>query len=271
MDRLPHRLNVMSLMRVGLLISVGTIHNILYNTGMELGQPASDILNRIRKAMLLHVDETSISLNGKKVWLWVFFDPVSGEVYYTIQNSRSSKVLHQILGKNWPGIIVCDGWSAYNGYRKQRCWAHILTRIAIVCDRNPDCEEAQKVLDALKAIHNMGKEVTGTIRERRRMRNLLNKRVKRLITKYRDHHILNGFITHLDNARPHLFLYVIDPSVPSTNNPAEKKLREPVVHRKVRGAIRAEETMVWLSNLFTCIITWRSIGADLQSELRRYV
>ena len=62
MDRLPHRLNVMSLMRMGLLISVGTIHNILYDTSMELGQPAADILNRIRKAILLHVDETSILL-----------------------------------------------------------------------------------------------------------------------------------------------------------------------------------------------------------------
>ena len=238
---------------------------------MELGKPTADILNRIRNARLLQVDETTVSLNGKKVWLWVFFDPISGEVYYTIQNSRSSKVLHQILGKNWPGIIVCDGWSAYNGYRKQWCWTHILTRIAVVRDRNPAYKEVQKVLDALKAIHDTGKEVTGTIQDRRRMRNLLSKRVKRLIVKYRDHHILNGFITHLANARPHLFLYVIDPSVPSTNNAAEKKLREPVVHRKVRGAIRAEETMVWLSNLFTCIMTWRSTGADLRCELRKYV
>ena len=103
------------------------------------------------------------------------------------------------------------------------------------------------------------------------MRNLLDKRVKRLIAKYENHHILKGFMTHLSNARPDLFVYVIDPTVPSTNNPAEKKLREPAVHRKVRGAIRSEDTMVWLGNLFTCIMTWRSTGADLRCELAKYV
>ena len=35
MDRLPHRLNVASMGRIGLRISVGTVHNILYRIGID--------------------------------------------------------------------------------------------------------------------------------------------------------------------------------------------------------------------------------------------
>ena len=69
MDRLPNRLNVASTDRIGLRISTGTVHNILYRIGMDLDPPSRQILKRIREAYVLHVDETSISLNGKLAWI----------------------------------------------------------------------------------------------------------------------------------------------------------------------------------------------------------
>ena len=44
MDRLPHRLNVASMGRIGLRISVGTVHNILYRIGMGL-EPSRALVN----------------------------------------------------------------------------------------------------------------------------------------------------------------------------------------------------------------------------------
>ena len=79
MDRLPHRLNVASMGRIGLRISVGTVHNILYRIGMGLNPPSREILELIRKAYVLHIDETSISLNGKLVWIWIFLNPETGD------------------------------------------------------------------------------------------------------------------------------------------------------------------------------------------------
>ena len=40
-----------------------------------------------------------------------------------------------------------------------------------------------------------------------------------------------------------MFTFLTDPRIPPTNNGGERGLREPIVHRKVRGAIRSEETM----------------------------
>ena len=88
------------------------------------------------------------------------------------------------------------------------------------------------------------------------MRNLLRRRVKRIIAAYGHIPEPGDFLTkRLRNAEPDLFLYVLDSRVASTNNAAERGLRESVVHRKVHGSIRSEETMKWLGNLFTCAMT----------------
>ena len=43
-----------------------------------------------------------------------------------------------------------------------------------------------------------------------------------------------------------------------------------VVHRKVRGGIRAEETMTWMANFFSCIMTWKNKGLDHIAEIAKY-
>ena len=174
--------------------------------------------------------------------------------------------------KSWRGRLVCDGLVPYRKYTIQRCWAHILNEIKHIAGRNPNCSEAHTVRDMLKGIHRLGLEATGSIQERRRVRNLLRKRVKRLIDTYGESPVLNHFLTiTLRNAEPDLFLYVLDPRVASTNNAAERGLREPVVHRKVRGSIRSEDTMIWWGNLFTCVMTWRVRNMDIHAELAKYV
>ena len=272
MDKLPHRLNVASMGRIGLRISVGTVHNILYRIGMGLDLPSREILERIRKAYVLHIDETSISLNGKLAWIWIFLNPETGDVYYTIRRSRGGNVLREVLGSSWSGKIVCDGLIPYRRYRIQRCWAHILNEIKHIVERNPGCAEAQAVRDELREIHRIGLEANGTLQERQRVRDVLRERVRRLIDTYGEIPELKQFLTvKLRNAEPDLFLYVLDPRVASTNNAAERGLREPVVHRKVRGSIRSEDTMIWWGNLFTCVMTWRARNMDIHAELAKYV
>ena len=64
-----------------------------------------------------------------------------------------------------------------------------------------------------------------------------------------------------------LFEFVVDTRILPTNNIAERGLREIVVHRKVRGAIRAAEAMEWTGYLFTCVTTREAQGKDRREEL----
>ena len=269
LDRLPFKLNSRSIKRWGIDISSGTTHNILVNVGMSLSDQTADILRRIRKAYVLNADETSISLNGKKVWVWIFYNHETGDTYIAVRPTRGSKVVDEVLGEDWKGSLVCDGLPSYKKYRKQRCWAHIITAIRHVAEHNPECEAAQEVEKSLTEILKIGRKASGSDEERAKIRAMLDERVGHIVEKYKDIPELKKFITKLSNARPDLFHFVTDPRIPPTNNDAERGLREIVVHRKVRGSIRAENTMTWLGNLFSCVSTWRAQKMNVTAELAK--
>ena len=50
------------------------------------------------------------------------------ETLVAVRKSGGSKVLEEILGEGFDGVIVCDGWMAYPCFtpRIQRCWVHLL-------------------------------------------------------------------------------------------------------------------------------------------------
>ena len=118
--RMPHRMNAAEIMRYGISMAAGTIHNILSRTGKNMGTKALHIMESIKASDLLHVDETSFSLNGKNVWVWIFFNPYTGDTVFAIRKSRGSDVIGEVLGNGWKGTIVCDGWTAYKGYSDAR-------------------------------------------------------------------------------------------------------------------------------------------------------
>ena len=91
-----------------------------------------------------------------------------------------------------------------------------------------------------------------------------------MINKYRSHSLLGKCMEKLERALPNTFRFVLDSEVPADNNPAERHLREPVVHHKIRGCIRSEKTMEWLGALFTCVSTWKCQGLDYVKELAKY-
>ena len=222
LQRMPHRMSAKSLRRHLTRMSHGTVHNILCMTGTNLDAPARQILDLIRPARVLHVDETSLSLNGKLVWVWIFFDPETGNTLFVIRPSRGGDVLREVIPE-WDGTIVSDGWSPYKKYRVQRCWAHILREIRHLAHRNPDCQEAQDALAVLSRVHRCGLRASGSMKKRRRLRSYLRRRVREILAKYADVAVLEKFMTKLGNAYGDLFRFVLDPRIPSTNNAAETR------------------------------------------------
>ncbi len=118
--RTPFRMTADRARRYGITLSSGTVHSIMRRPEASLGTPTADTATAMRRAGILHIDETSLYINGRTVWVWILYDPSTGHALYTIQDSRGADVLSKTLG-NWDGIIVCDGWSAYRGCCVQRC------------------------------------------------------------------------------------------------------------------------------------------------------
>ena len=184
LNRLPHRLNVRAMGDLDVMVSAGTIHNALLTIGMLLGDHARKIRDACRLAEILGADETIVSYNGNKVWLWIFYNPLTGDAFYTIRYSRGNDVPKDVLG-DWDGYMVCDGWHGYDGYQKQRCWSHILGDIKLVAERNPECAAAWEVKRRVKAIFATAVEAAKLDESQRRVyRRRLHAKVVRIVAKY---------------------------------------------------------------------------------------
>ena len=126
-DWLPHRKIHDAMMRLyRLKISPVTIFDLTRRAADAVQSEYDAILNKIRGAPILYVDETSIHVKGERHRIWTFSTP--SESFFLIRKSRSMKVLTEVLTRRFEGIIVCDEWKLYARFtnRIQRCWAHLL-------------------------------------------------------------------------------------------------------------------------------------------------
>ena len=136
-DRLPLRKVVNSLRRShGVDMSNVAVMNILEHVGAALQPSYTTLLARVRNAPVVHVDETGIHMDGKKWWIWVFVTDT--ETVFVIRPSRGGGVPREILGEDFKGTVVCDGWNAYYQFMTvQRCWAHLMREIKQLAIDNP--------------------------------------------------------------------------------------------------------------------------------------
>ena len=205
------------------------------------------------------MDETSYSVNGKLYWVWTILNPQNEETYYAVRNSRGADVLKELLPE-WNGTVICDGWSPYGIFEKmQRCWAHIIREARHMSEKNPDDRDARRVLESLRDMNDNGKKKRPA-KDRQKAHDLLALRIKRMISRHVDNPLLGKFMIKLKMPLPHMFTFVLNPHVPSTNNTAERSLHEIVVHRKIRGGLKSENTPNTMGNIFTCFMTWKAQG-----------
>lgn len=71
-----------------------------------------EIKEKIRHSPYVNGDETGWRVEGENWWLWVFTNKAT--TLYQIDKTRSSKVVRNVLGKKYQGILSSDFYSAYN-------------------------------------------------------------------------------------------------------------------------------------------------------------
>jgi transposase len=268
-DRLPHRKIQDALGRMyGLNISPATILDLTRRAADAVQSQYDMILDRIRNAPIVYVDETSIDVQGELNWIWIFTTP--SEIFVVIRKSRGMKVLMEVLTRKFTGIIVCDGWKPYPKFTKriQRCWAHLLR------ESKDLAENIEEAIPLHKALTQLYKELNDKLEgdpppESRRelwqearatlqqwlMREYANDRVRKLIGK-----ISNGF--------DYWFTFIIHPGVEPTNNRAERALREHVILRKIVGTLRNGKGTSIHERIMTVLATWQQQGLNCFQMLR---
>ena len=168
----------------GFNISVKGIHDILLRVGNACKNEYHQLVHRVRQARWRHTDETGMSVNGKNWWLWNFRTDMD-ESLVVIRDSRGKKVLEEILGEDYTGADITDGWWVYKNLRVvQRCWAHLLREV----DSNKNVsEEGEALSKEIPKRYRLLKEFLGKdppIGERKRQKNIWEKKLVEIVEQY---------------------------------------------------------------------------------------
>lgn len=113
------------------------------------------ILNRILKGPLIHIDETEVKLRRQSGYVWVLTNMDS--VYYLYRSSREASFLHKLLAA-FSGILVSDFFTGYDSlpFEQQKCLVHLVREMDDDLLRKPFDDElkamAQKFGTLLKSV-----------------------------------------------------------------------------------------------------------------------
>jgi transposase len=207
----------------------------------NLALPTYDLLiEALRHADVVHADETGWRIGRLNAWLWVFSN--QDVTVYAIRQSRGHEVPEAILGPDFDGWLIVDGFAAYTvlEYAKGQCNGHLLRRAKNLRDQVPEGEshlldELSQLLQEAIALAQRRADLTET-GYRRRVAELENRLVAWVLAKPKGcSDDLRRLHRHLCNHITEWFVFLHEPEVPATNNHAERMLRPAVITRKVGG------------------------------------
>lgn len=226
-----------------------------------------DIVVDVRKSAALNIDETAWRQNGRKAWLWTVVGRLA--TLFAVRPSRSRSEVHQLLGAEFSGIVVCDRYSAYNHLedeRRQFCWAHLLRDFQAMIDRGGISAAVGTRLkeSGQELIHHWHRQQSQQIQ-----RPTFAGHFRRLRSEILDA-LDNGALCHeaktaetcrrLSNECYSLFVFVHHAGVSPTNNAAEQALRKSVIFRKLSFGTEAKTGSQNLAVILSVTETCRRLG-----------
>lgn len=227
-------------------------------------EPAYEQIRQdVRAAEQVTPDETGWRVGGYKAWLHAFATPRA--TYYDIDPTRSIAPAQRLLGLDWSGWLVHDGWSVYDQFTRaihQQCNTHLLHR----------CRELREVAQggaarfpqALKALLQKGLTTRDRYQQGAISAHGLWVAAGRLTAQL--DRLVQGRFTHQGNRRlakfvarhlEEVFAYLWHPGMDAANYRGEQSIRPAVVNRKVWGGNRtwvgARAQAVLTSVIRTCL------------------
>ena len=240
------RLSRLLLELFGLAISEGALDAAFRRGKRHVDADVASILARLRRARVVCSDETSVRIDGRTCWNWVFQN--DEVVIHVIRRSRGAGVVAEVLDGHRPALWVSDLYGAQQGHAEdwQICLAHQLRDCTYAIEAG-DAVFAPRMkallLRAVVLARRSRDLAPSTRREYRRRLECALDGVMALAPTHRDGQRLRKRYGKL---RSHLFTFLDHPEVPADNNSSERELRPTATYRKVTGGFRSN----WGADLF---------------------
>ncbi len=261
----------------GIDLSRGGAAQIVQRAARRSEATYQGLCQMIRQSDVVYPDETGWKIGGWNHWLWVFV--TKNATIYVIRPGRGHEVPQEILGTDWDGTMVHDGWSPYDFFEKarhQQCLAHLLARGRNLIEKatgraNEFPRKTKKLLqDALNLRDRRDKR---TISEQGLAiaRGRLEKRLDRLLECRLSHEGNRRFRNHLARHGDEILTFLHQQDIEATNWPAEQAIRPAVVNRKVFGGNRTKAGAHAQEVLASIFVTCAQQGQNALSYLSKLI
>jgi transposase len=258
----------------GLQVSRGGLCQAMARVASKAEPTYNALVEEVRSSPSVTPDETGWRVDGKLWWMWAFSTPQV--TVYSIQPGRGFEQAALVLGADFEGFLVRDGWGIYRQFSNalhQTCLAHLLRRcreMLWVAEKG-EAEFPRTVQSILQqALQLRDRRQQRQISEpglavaRGRLEVRLDRTLERRYRSPQNRRLAN----HLLRERDALFTFLSCPGLEATNWRAEQAIRPMVVTRKVWGGNRtsrgAHTQGVLVSILQTCRQQLRSASSILQ-------
>jgi transposase len=220
----------------GLSLSAGGLVYASHRMSKRCENEYNEMLADIRQSSHIHSDETSWYMGGPKSWLWVFTN--ERITFYKVADNRSRNIIEQVVGKDYPGVLISDCLSIYDDATaiQHKCYAHHLKAIRQAIEQLPEDETTYLSMLSilLKAAMALKQAKSGmTLHQYNACCRALEQKADALLQASRDGPLEEKVANRLRKQRDHLFTFLYHDDVDATNNQAERQLRPAVISRKI--------------------------------------
>ena len=255
----------------GLAISEGALDAAFRRAKPGFDADVGAILARLRRARVVCSDETSVRINGRTHWNWVFQN--DDVVIHVIRPSRGANVVAEVMDGHRPAIWVSDLYGAQRGHADdwQICVAHQLRDCTFAIEAGDAIFAPRMKALLLRAVvlarrHRTLADATRRAWRRRLAHDLdavmalapINRHGRRLRRRY-------GML------RDHLFTFLDHPDIAADNNGSERELRPTATYRKVTGGFRSTWGADFFANVRSVVGTAARHGLDAYTAIKNAV
>jgi transposase len=259
----------------GVTLSTGSADAICQRASEALAGPHTQLHDCVLDQRAVHVDETGWRTGGEGRALWTASTPAAA--FFQIAEHCNRDQFNALIGP-YAGIVVSDRWNGYahlDPNQRQVCWSHLQRDFR----RHADGLGEQKtfgeqgfplthqVFAAWRAYQHEHHDRDRLQAEIAPIQTQLRQLLEDASPKSRRNRWHRQFANNLLKIWPALWTFTTVDGVEPTNNPAERALRGPVIHRKLSLGTQSDAGERFAERVLSAATTCRLQGRSLFTYL----
>ena len=249
-DCLSHLLNIN--------LSQGSIDNILNRMASKAELVYNVIKEKIQLSKQSGSDETSVKVNGKKWWIWVWQNILL--TFIAVSDNRGSKTIDDLFPDGFlNSVLTSDRWAAQlktQAKAHQLCIAHLLRDLKYLyeLEKNIWSLNFKKAIKKSIELKSEQSEYNRNDSKVLELEHTLDVLLKEIIPKDinpKTHTFQQSLIKHRDSILTHLYCK----DTPPDNNGSERAIRNVKVKQKISGQFKSGQKVFCIlrSVVDTCL------------------